>query len=180
MSTSFFNKILQKESVLSIVLSGKTGTLGLSEYIDNQDILRAKQLLQVFRLAQKKDLPYKMLSKGEQQNVLLARAFFAEPEIFLLDEPNSGLDFLARMQLKRILMRMANQRQVTFVYVTHYPEEIPPIFTHCLLLKHGKIFQQGAMRDVFCSQVLSEFFSQTVEVLQEKDYFHIRLQEERV
>lgn len=78
--------------------------------------------------------------------------------------------------MKRILVRMVNQRQVTFVYVTHYPEEIPPIFTHCLLLKQGQVFQQGTMQDVFCSQVLSEFFSQVVEVVQEKDYFHIQLQ----
>ena len=49
-STSFFNRILCRESVLSIVLSGQNGTLGISEYISNQELLYAKKILEVFHI----------------------------------------------------------------------------------------------------------------------------------
>jgi len=175
-STSFFNKVLRNESVLSIVLSGKSGTLGINDFISRQDLLSAKKLLEAFHLKNRKDMPYCTLSKGEQQSVLLARAFMADPEILFLDEPDSGLDYLARDYLADVLNGLAEEKTVTMLYVTHYPEEIPGFLTHCMLLQNGKVFKQGAMDDVFCSAVLSDFFVQPLKIEKQARGYHFALQ----
>ena len=91
-SSSFFDRYYAQESALNIVLSGKYGTLGLGEDIALTDVLLAKNLLGELKLGDKVDRTFDMLSKGERQNVLIARALFADPDILILDEPCNGLD----------------------------------------------------------------------------------------
>lgn len=84
------------------------------------------------------------MSKGERQNVLIARALMAEPEILLLDEPCTGLDILAREQLLSTLRSMAQEGRMTIVYVTHHTDEIlTDVFPKALLLKEGLAFAKG-------------------------------------
>lgn len=168
-STSFFNRILCKESVLSIVLSGKSGTLGISTYISNQDILRAKILLDIFHIGRKKDMPFYLLSKGEQQSVLLARAFMGKPEILLLDEADSGLDYLARIRLTDFLAAFAAETNATMIAVTHYPNEIPEFFEYGMLMKDGRIYKKGLLEDIFCTEVFCDFLNTPVEVQKQKN-----------
>ena len=168
-STSFFNRILCRESVLSIVLSGQNGTLGISEYISNQELLYAKKILEVFHIEKKKDMPFYLLSKGEQQSVLLARAFMGTPEILLLDEADSGLDYLARIRLTDFLAAFAAETKATLIAVTHYPNEIPDFFEHGLLMKNGKIYQKGLLEDVFRTEVFSVFLYTPVEIQKQKN-----------
>lgn len=167
-STSFFNKILRNESVMAIVLSGKTGTLGIGEYISNTDLKRAVNLLKMFHIAAKKDMPFYVLSKGEQQSVLLARAFMGEPEILLLDEADSGLDYIARIRLNKFLTAFAQETKATVISVTHYPDEIPDFFEHCLLMKQGKVYRQGRLSDLFCANVMQNFLGCPVKVQKQK------------
>lgn len=163
-STSFFSRILRNEAVLPIVLSGKSGTLGISTQITNQDLLRARRMLEVFQMNQKKDMPFYLLSKGEQQNVLLARAFMGRPEILLLDEADSGLDYIARIRLNEFLTAYTESTNATVISVTHYPNEIPSFFEHCLLLKNGSIYKSGTIAELFCSEVFSTFLQCPVDV----------------
>lgn len=163
-STSYYDKIFRNESVLQIILSGKTGTLGLSHQITNEDVISVRRIMDFLRISHKKDMPYRMLSKGEQQSTILARALFADPEILLLDEAESGLDLIARLHLQDILNELANKKNMTMISVTHYPNEISDLFQQCLLLKYGKTFKKGNVSDVFSSSVMSEYFEQDVIV----------------
>lgn len=164
-SGSFFEQKYTKESAQDIVLSGKFGTLGLGRPITDRDLKRSRALLKALHLGRKISQPFHLMSKGERQNVLIARALMAEPEILLLDEPCTGLDLLAREQLLHTLRAMAQEGRMTIVYVTHHTDEIlTDSFPKALLLKKGLAFAQGETAELFTSEVLSAFFQTPVTV----------------
>jgi iron complex transport system ATP-binding protein len=96
------------------------------------------------------------LSSGERQRVLLARALSVEPGLVLLDEPFAGLDLGAREDLIERLTALAVDRtSPPLVLVTHHVDEIPPGFTHGLLLGDGGVVARGPLDDVLTADRLS-------------------------
>ena len=154
-SSSYFDTHYTKESALDIVLSGLCGTLGKDRTVQPDDYIRAKALLKEWNMERKFDLPFSILSKGERQNVLIARALISSPELLILDEPGTGLDVLAREQLLRKISSLVAKENMTVIYVTHYPEEILPIFDRCLVLRQGKVVDVGATSDIMTTERLS-------------------------
>lgn len=158
-SGSFFEQKFTKESALDIVLSGKTGALGRDQYsITNYDIKKAKHLLKELHLGERIYQPFHMMSKGERQNTLIARALLGKPEILLLDEPCTGLDILAREHLLNTLRDLANNSELTIIYVTHHTEEILlDVFKKTMLLKKGLMFAQGDTEEIFNDETFTAF-----------------------
>ncbi len=168
-SSSFFDKIVGKESVMNLVLSGLFGSLGVRGFVSDNDRVRAETLLCAFGLEDKMDYPFSMLSKGEHQNVLIARALLAKPEILILDEPGTGLDVLAREKTLYLVERLAEATNTAIIYVTHYPEELRPAFDHCLMLRHGRVYKKGPTADLFREDVLNDFFAEPIALHTDAD-----------
>ena len=165
-SASFFDKYYTGETVLYIVLSGLYGTLGVSDTITDADVVRAKMLMGEWNIAHKSDMPFSMLSKGEQQNVLIARAMMGNPKILVLDEPGTGLDVLAREQMMARVAQLAETTDITIIYVTHYPEEIQDCFDRCMMMQYGKVIACDTVEHVFNSASLSHLLQCDVVVSQ--------------
>lgn len=163
-SSSFFDKHLSQESALQIVLSGLFGTFGIGFGITAADIRRVKVLLRELHVEDKINTPYYLLSKGEQQNVLIARALIASPPILVLDEPSTGLDVYAREQLKNTVQELAMTQEVTILYVTHYPEEVRSFMNKTLLLKGGNVFAQGDTEAMITKEKISALIGASVDV----------------
>ena len=161
-SSSFFDRYYSSESVLNIVLSGLFGTFGLQNYITAEDVQKAKQLLKALRIEQYCNYPYNRLSKGERQNVLIARALMHDAELFILDEPCSGLDVNARDQMLRYIRSLAKNPDITVIYVTHYAEEICEEFEHTILMRNGRIVKKGDTVELFSSESMSAFLEADV------------------
>jgi iron complex transport system ATP-binding protein len=106
-----------------------------------------------------------VISEGERQQVLLARALMSDPELLLLDEPFAGLDLGAR---ERLLMRLnalaSDDSSPPVVLVTHHCEEIPPGFTHAGLVRAGSIVAAGLLDEVITSKNVSACFDLPVTV----------------
>lgn len=169
-SSSFFDHYYNREPVLNIVLSGKLGTFGIDNTISNEDVRLAKKLLTELRLDDKLKSTFDQLSKGERQNVLLARALMNHPKILLLDEPENGLDIYARSHMQNTIDELAASGEVTLIYVTHYPDRIRKEFTKCLLLRHGCVFAKGNSDDMFTSQQMSLLFNKTANVKKNNNF----------
>lgn len=106
-----------------------------------------------------------VISEGERQHVLLARALMSRPEILLLDEPAAGLDMGARERLLSVLGSIASGADgAPLVMVTHHTEEIPPGITHAVLLANGRIQCAGLVTDILTSEAVSECFAVPVTV----------------
>lgn len=175
-SSSFFDQYYTKESALQIVLSGLFGTFGLTHTLRDEQVIFAQKLLRCLNLADKQDQPFHTLSKGERQNVLIARALISAPDILLLDEPCTGLDVLARETLFAILRELVAASKVTLIYVTHYTEDILDLFEHCLLLKQGRIYAQGLTQAMLTPKRLSAFLDCPVDVRHHEGQTQLKVQ----
>jgi iron complex transport system ATP-binding protein len=99
------------------------------------------------------------LSSGERQRVLLARALLNGPGVLLLDEPMAGLDLGGREALVQTLAALAADASTPpTVLVTHHVEEVPPGFTHALLVAEGELVAAGPLEDVLTAERLSATF----------------------
>lgn len=105
------------------------------------------------------------LSSGERQRVLVARTLMGDVGIVLLDEPAAGLDVGGREWLVEGLDDLgADPSTPATVLVTHHLEEIPPSFTHVLLLRAGRVLAAGAIDDTLTTESLSATFDLRLEV----------------
>lgn len=175
-SSSFFDKTLSRESALDIVLAGKFGTVGISGDINNQDVLHAKELLCELHMGDKIRRSFDGLSKGERQNVLIARALMGRPDILVLDEPGTGLDVFAREYLLSTVKDLAENSRMTILYVTHYTEEILEVFDQCLLLQAGRIVGMGKTKALLTTENMSRFLNYPVRLENHGDRMQLRLE----
>ena len=174
-SASYFDKCYFKENVIEIVLSGLHATLGMRENITENDVNMAKKLLLALGVKKKARYPFDLLSKGERQRVLIARALIAQPQVLILDEPTTGLDILSREYLMETIRVLAKEKKVTIIMATHYPEEILDIFTKTILLKNSRIVYNGGIEGLLDSEKVSKFLGCEVKVIQEYDKINYKM-----
>ena len=89
------------------------------------------------------------LSGGQQQRVALARAIIAEPRVLLLDEPLSNLDAQLRKDMQVELIELQRTLKLTTVFVTHDQDEALSLADHVVLMRDGRIEQEGSPRDIY-------------------------------
>jgi iron complex transport system ATP-binding protein len=142
----------------------------------DDDRQRAHTLLARFGCLALAEHAFPTLSAGERQRVLLARALMRDPELILLDEPTAGLDIGGREQLLGDLAGIASAPAAApVVLVTHHLEEIPPGFTHALVLRAGETIASGPIADTLTASVLTECFGVALRVEHVDGRFTARL-----
>jgi iron complex transport system ATP-binding protein len=149
-----------------VVVSGRYGALETwwHRYSD-EDWAEADRLLGESGFAAIGSRPFGVISEGERQHVLLARALMSRPELLLLDEPAAGLDLGARERLvSRLGVLAADPNSPPMVLVTHHCEEIPRGFTHAGLVRQGRLVAAGPLEEVITSSLVSACFDIAVTV----------------
>lgn len=148
------------ETALDVVVTAGYSVVGRwREHYDDVDLERASTLLAAFGVGHLEKAYFGTLSTGERKRVLAARALMTDPELLLLDEPAAGLDLGGREALVRTLGRLAKDPATPVtVLVTHHVEEIPPGYTHVLLLRRGGVVAAGPIEQTLTSQNLTATF----------------------
>lgn len=148
-----------------LIVSGKYASIGIFEPPQEDDYRQAYELASRLGCHKVLDLPYGVLSQGEKQRLLIARALIHRPQLLILDEPCSGLDLVAREQLLYTLEELGQAPNApNLILVTHHLEEIMPAFTHILLLKEGRCLAQGKKEEILQADLLSHAFGIPLEV----------------
>lgn len=165
-SVAVAGRIPGDEIVQDLVVSAGYSVLGRwREEYDRQDFDRAADTLESIGAEHLAERTWGTLSEGERKRVLIARAMMTDPELLLLDEPGAGLDLGGREDLVARLEDMAMDPDApATVLVTHHVEEIPPGFTHAMLLSEGAVTAMGLIDDVITSDNLSRAFAQSITV----------------
>jgi iron complex transport system ATP-binding protein len=159
-SAAVGQRIPPGERVSDLVVSAGYAVLGRwREDYDRADHARAARLLGQVGAEHLADRLFGTLSEGERKRVQIARALMTDPELMLLDEPAAGLDLGGREDLvARLSTLAADPDAPALVLVTHHVEEIPPGFTHALLMRDGGVVAQGLLDDVITADNLSKTF----------------------
>lgn len=158
------------QSVHHMVMSGKFASIGIHGEVTAEDENKAYELCDKFHIAHIVDAPISYLSEGEKKKVMLARAWMAEPQLLILDEPCSGLDLRAREDLLQTVQTAAStENGPTILYVTHHVEEVMPAFTHALLMHQGRIHAAGKKQETMTGMGLSDIFEVPVQLSWQDD-----------
>jgi iron complex transport system ATP-binding protein len=175
-SASLAARVPGEEKVSDVVVSAGYAVLGRwREAYESIDTRRATELLTAMGVGQLADRTFGTLSEGERKRTLIARALMTDPEMLLLDEPAAGLDLGGREDLVARLSVLAMDPDApATVLVTHHVEEIPPGFTHALLLRDGRSVAQGLLEDVVTGDNLSETFGQRLALERSGNRFFAR------
>jgi len=162
-----------KSSLLSIVAGyewpsrGRVAVLG--ETYGKCDMRALKERIGAYAFRNKR---YGVLSQGEKQRVMIARALVTNPDLLILDDPCAGLDPGARERLIKDVDRLcATSNGPTLILVSHHVEEIPAQGTHGLLLKDGRVLAAGRLNEVLTDQLLSELYDYPCKVGSSNDRY---------
>ena len=159
-STALGRRIPANETVLDAVMTAAYSVTGRwNEEYDDIDVRRARRVLTEWKLEHLEGRLFGTLSDGEQKRVQIARAVMTDPELLLLDEPAASLDLGAREELLQLLGAYASSPESpAMVMVTHHVEEIPPGFTHAMLLADGAVQAEGPIAEIITGELLSDVF----------------------
>jgi len=164
-SSSVHQMMAGHENTLETIISGRHAMIGMWGDVADAERKQALKILRQVEATAIRDRPWRVLSQGERQRVLIGRALMARPELLILDEPCAGLDPVAREHFVQFIERLARQRSApTLVLVTHHVEEIMPTFSHVLILQGGRVLAAGPKPKVLTSAALSRAFNASVRL----------------
>ncbi|MEQ1861927.1 MAG: ATP-binding cassette domain-containing protein [Chthoniobacteraceae bacterium] len=159
-SSSLRQLMHEEDCAMEIVAGGASAQIGHWGRIPKK---AREAAVRALAKAEAKDIALRawgVLSQGERQRVLIARALICRPRVLILDEPCAGLDPVAREHFLGVIERLARSRRApAIVLVTHHVEEITPAFTHALLLRAGRAVACGRIGDALDSATMSAAFS---------------------
>jgi iron complex transport system ATP-binding protein len=163
-SSALAQRVPDHEVVRDLVVSAGYAVLGRwRERYEDIDYQRAIDMLESLGAEHLAERSYGTLSEGERKRVQIARALMTNPEMLLLDEPAAGLDLGGREELvARLTDLAADPDAPALVLVTHHVEEVPPGFSHCMLLSEGQVVAAGLLPDVLTADNLSTAFGQSI------------------
>jgi iron complex transport system ATP-binding protein len=154
--------------VIDVVRMGRTPHLGLFQSPSRADTMIANEViasLGIGHLAQKR---YTRISGGERQLVLIARTLCQEPEIILLDEPTSHLDFGNQAMVLKTIRHLA-QQGLTIIMTTHFPNHAWLFSSRVALMNEGELISFGPAVETISPENLSRTYGIGVKIYTVKD-----------
>lgn len=165
-----------KEPTRDAVLSSLRGAYGRTSIMrfSRQEKERAQATMKLMGVEDLADREFGALSSGERRRILIARALVHQPQVLVLDEPSTALDFAAIIRLSGVLRSLIGEQR-DLLLVTHHPGEIPPEIDRVVLLKHGRVFADGLKRKTITPALLSELYEVDLKVSWSSGWCDVRL-----
>jgi iron complex transport system ATP-binding protein len=164
-SSAIRQKVPDWDPAELVVIGGKYAMLDYWGRVKSGDRAAALRELRRVGCGHLAKREWGVLSQGERQRVLIARAMMASPTVLILDEPCAGLDPVAREHFLSFVQKLASRKQgPTLLFVTHHVEEIVPAFTHALLLKGGRVFGAGPIAEMMTGKAMSGIFGERLRL----------------
>ena len=151
--------------VFDVVLMGRAPYLNLTDSPKQEDIEIATDALKILGIEDLKDKEYTNLSGGERQMVFLARVLCQKPDILILDEPTSHLDFGNQIKLLEIIDNLA-KTGLSIIMSSHFPDHAFLSSTKVAIMKDKKFIDFGTPDEVVTEDNLKKAYSIDVKLIE--------------
>ncbi len=171
--SSDFAELPRRVNARNTVLSGFFSSIGIWEHHHVTPAMRerADALLAQLGVAHLADRMLTEMSSGEVRRVVIARALVHDPSALVLDEPTNSLDLRATYELRDAVRGIA-QSGLSVMLVTHHLADIIPEIERVILIKRGRIVDDGPKEELLTSARLTELFGVRIEVGRRGDFYH--------
>ena len=147
---------------------GRAPYLNLTDSPKDEDKKIALDALKTLGIEDLKDKEYTNLSGGERQLVFLARVLCQKPDILILDEPTSHLDFGNQIKLLEIIDNLARSG-LSIIMSSHFPDHAFLSSTKVAIMKNKKFIDFGTPEDVVTEENLKKAYSIDVKLMELDD-----------
>lgn len=161
--------------VMDAVIMGLNAKQNFFAVPSAEDYEKAYQILKNLGVEKLADKHCNSLSGGELQMVMVARALISEPELMILDEPESNLDMKNQLQIVNTIERVAKEFKTSCLINTHFPNHALKISDTTLMLGHGNKQLQGKTLDIVTEENIESFFgvcSKVVPIRTEEEKYY--------
>lgn len=157
-----------------LVLSGFFGSIGIQMYQQIEEYMedKVREVLDFLEITHLADRYMTNMSSGQARRLLIARALVHEPTALMLDEPGTGLDPHAARKFGNLLRKIASSGK-SIILVTHHLQDIIPEIKRVVMIKNGKIFNDGPKEELLTKEHLAELFSMDVEIRKKDGYYYL-------
>ena len=149
---------------LEMVMLGRSSHLGLFEQPGAQEIELAEVMMEKVGITRLAGKDCNRMSGGELQMVLIARALINEPELIILDEPETGLDFHNQILVLNMIERLAHEEGISAIMNTHYPTNAMSISDEAFMMNRKGDRFYGTTDSILNEQNISRSFDVNVIV----------------
>lgn len=151
--------------VFDVVLMGRAPYLNLTDSPKEKDVKIANDALKTLGIENLKDKEYTNLSGGERQLVFLARVLCQKPDMLILDEPTSHLDFGNQIKLLEIIDNLAKSG-LSIIMSSHFPDHAFLSSTKVAIMKDKRFIDFGTPEDVVTEENLKKAYSIDVKLIE--------------
>ena len=145
-------------SALDMVLMGRASRIGLFAQPTAEDEQVALRALERFGLAELAGQPFHALSGGQRQLVIFARSLVTEPDVLVLDEPTSSLDYRNQSIVLEWIARLSRENGLTVVFSTHQPQHALAVSDSTLLMTGRDQMLFGPAAELLTEENLLELY----------------------
>ena len=149
---------------LEMVMLGRSSHLGLFEQPGAQEIEMAEAMMEKVGITRLAGKDCNRMSGGELQMVLITRALINEPQLIILDEPETGLDFHNQILVLNLIERLAHEEGISAIMNTHYPTNAMSIADEAFMMNRKGDRFYGTTDSILNEQNISRSFDVNVIV----------------
>ena len=160
-------------SVFEIVMMGRTPYLSKLGFESALDVEKVENALELVGISHLKNKSINSISGGESQRAFIARALVQEPELILLDEPNSHLDLEHQISIFELLKKLNEENGVTIILVSHDLNLAGYYGRRTILMRNGEIFMDDDKTSVLTEENISAVFNVNAKLFKSGDKLNI-------